>query len=299
MGDRTARVELVGMDLEAERRVTNFHEKLSRGHWPSEEDHALIGVKLADELELGVGDKLVITVADARSGEMNHHLVRLSGLVFTNNVYLDRQAVLVALPTAQRLLGVPGAFHEIALALTVDARREAPIAAALAPLERPDLAVRPWQVVQKTLATVLELNDYVMWISVFVVFLIAAFGIVNTMTMSFLERYREFGILRAVGTSPLRLMGMVLTEAAWLGGLGVAIGLVLGLLAYWPLSVYGLTVGSAEGFGLSFDRTIYFDLDLMATVELSVVFFALTVLTALSTARRAAMVEPVRALRHV
>jgi ABC-type antimicrobial peptide transport system permease subunit len=50
---------------------------------------------------------------------------------------------------------------------------------------------------------------------------------------------------------------------------------------------------------MSFDRTIYFQLDPLATVELSIVFFALTVLTALGTARRAAIIQPVEALRHI
>jgi ABC-type antimicrobial peptide transport system permease subunit len=92
---------------------------------------------------------------------------------------------------------------------------------------------------------------------------------------------------------------MVLAEAGCLGLIGVAVGLVVGLLVYWPFSVYGVTIGGAEAYGVSFDRSIKFDLDPWATVELSVVFWLLTVLTALGTARRAARINPVEALRHL
>ena len=299
MGDRTARVELVGIDLKSEPRVTSFFQKLSDGAWPAEQHHVLIGVKLAETLELGVGDKIVLTAADVRTGELNSHLARISGLIYSSNAYLDRQAALLPLQVAQKLLGLRGEIHEIALQMDIPAEAEQPIAIALAPLKRQGLAIRPWQVVQRPLAAAMELNTQIMWISVFVVFLIAAFGIVNTMTMSFLERYHEFGVLRALGTRPNRLMALVLTEAACLGAIGVALGLALGLAIYWPFSVYGVTIGGAEAYGVSFDRNILFDLDAVATAELALVFWVLTIFTALGTARRAAAVQPIEALRQI
>ncbi len=299
MGDRTARVDLVGIDLERERRVTNLESKLSRGAWPSEPHHVLIGVKLAEALELSVGDKLVLTAADVESGALNSHLARISGLLYSSNAYVDRQAALVPLPAARQLLGLQQGVHEIALDLRVPADEQAAIAAVLRPLEGPGRTVRPWQEVQRALASALDLNNKIMWLSVLVVFLIAAFGIVNTMTMSFLERYREFGILRAIGTRPRRLMALILVEAACLGAIGVLIGNVLGLLFYWPLSIYGITIGGVEGYGISFDRTILFEFDVAAVVLVSAVFWLLTVLTALGTARRAALVEPMKALRQI
>ncbi len=299
MGDRTARVELVGIDLHSERQVTQFKDELSEGSWPEKPNQVLIGVKLAELLELSVGDKLVLTAADVQSGDLNGQLVRIGGLVYSNNAYLDRQAVVMPIETTQKLLGIPGRLHEIAVTLDVPADDEAAIRGALRPLQSEHASVRPWQEVQKGLSSAIELNAQTLWISVLVVFLIASFGIVNTMTMSFLERYREFGILRAVGTSPSRLIGLVLTEAACLGMIGVAVGLVVGLLVYWPFAVYGLTIGGAEAYGVSFDRRILFELDAPMTVELCIVFWSLTVLTALGTARRAAKVQPIEALRQI
>jgi ABC-type lipoprotein release transport system permease subunit len=299
MGDRSARVEVVGINLDSERHVTNFREKLADGRWPIEPHEALIGVKLAALLELSVGDKLVLTAADVWSGDLEGKLVTIAGLVYSSNAYLDRQAVILPIQSAGELLGIPGRLHEIALTLDVPADDETAIRAALAPLGRHDLSLRPWQEVQKAMASAIELNARWLWTSVLAVFLIASFGIVNTMAMSFLERYHEFGILRAIGTRPSRLLGLVLAEAAFLGALGVLLGLIAGLIVYWPFSVYGLTIGGGEAHGVRFDRRIVFELDTAATVRLCLVFWSLTVLTALGTARRAARIQPIEALRHV
>ncbi|MEO0593538.1 MAG: ABC transporter permease [Myxococcota bacterium] len=298
MGDRTAAVQLVGIDLAQERRATDFDQKLSTGTWPTESNHVLIGVKLANHLELGVGDKLALTAADIQTGELNDFLVRISGLLYTSNSFLDSEAVICSLPLVQRLLALGDGFHEITLQLDVPLDDEPAIASAIQPLNGNDLAVRPWQDIQRDLASTLEFQNRILWLAILIVFLIAAFGIVNTMTMSFLERFREFGILKAIGTSPARLFGLIVSEAGWIGALGVGAGLALASIAYIPLSTYGLTIGGAEAYGVSFDRNILFRVDVPQTLILTMTFFTLTLMTGMLTARRAARISPVEALRQ-
>ncbi|MEM6558970.1 MAG: FtsX-like permease family protein [Myxococcota bacterium] len=298
MGDRTAAVQLVGIDLSEERRATDFDRKLSAGAWSTKLNHVLIGVKLADHLELGVGDKLALTAADTQTGELNDFLVRISGLLYTSNSFLDREAVICSLPLVQRLLSLGEDFHEITLQLDVPLDDENAITSTISPLNGSGRAVRAWQEIQRDLASTLEFQNRILWLAIIVVFLIAAFGIVNTMTMSFLERFREFGILKAIGTSPARLFGLIVSEAGWIGALGVGIGLVIASIAYVPLSIYGLTIGGAEAYGVSFDRNILFRVDVPQTVILTITFFTLTMMTGMLTARRAARVSPVDALRQ-
>lgn len=298
MGDRTAAVQLVGIDFESERAATSFNEKLSAGDWPREKNQVLIGVKLAEDLELDVGDKLALTAADVHSGALNDHLVRISGLLYTSNNFLDQQAVIGGLAVMQGLLGLEDDLHEIALQLDVPIADQAAIERTIAPFAGEGVSARAWQVVQKDLASTLDLQRRILWIAVLIVFLIASFGVINTMTMSFLERFREFGILRAIGTSPGRIFALIVAEAGWIGVLGVALGMLLSVLFYWPLSTYGLNIGGAEAYGVSFDREILFRMDAMQTVWLVVVFVALTVATGMLTARRAALISPTEALRE-
>src|SRR5690606_16448844 len=86
-----------------------------------------------------------------------------------------------------------------------------------------------------------------------VVFLVAAFGVVNTMTMSVFERTRELGVLRAIGMRPGRLVLLVVLESLQLSMLAALGALVLGGLGDAWLVYYGIDFSASleEGFAFS------------------------------------------------
>jgi putative ABC transport system permease protein len=79
--------------------------------------------------------------------------------------------------------------------------------------------------------SMIELKDWMDLIFVAILFVAAAAGIANTMVMSTFERTREFGLLLAIGSRPMRIVLMVMLEAIILGLVGVAIGSALGSAA--------------------------------------------------------------------
>ena len=117
--------------------------------------------------------------------------------------------------------------------------------------------------------------------------LVAGLGMVNTLSMSVLERVREIGVLRATGMSSRQVWGMVVIEAGILGVAGSLIGAAVGLL------VGGLLVAwSSGGFGLAFDPP-------WASIALAVLFGVLISVTAsIYPAGVASRQSIVRALQH-
>ena len=77
--------------------------------------------------------------------------------------------------------------------------------------------------------------------------LVAALGIVNTLTMGVVERIREIGVLRAIGMSRRQVMRMVVVEATVLGIVGVVLGSLAGLGAGAVLLQLGGGLGSPNG----------------------------------------------------
>lgn len=116
---------------------------------------------------------------------------------------------------------------------------------------------------------------------------IAISGVLNTTLLSFFERLREFGVLRSVGWSRRRIVGLVIGEAALVGVLGAALGLVLGWVAVNILqnleSLRGYFVPTWE-VGV-FGRSLYFAV-------------GVAILGALYPAMRAAFLSPLEALRR-
>jgi putative ABC transport system permease protein len=118
--------------------------------------------------------------------------------------------------------------------------------------------------------------------------LIGGLSIVNTMTMSVLERTREIGIKRAMGASTGRIMREVLAEAAAMSGLGGFLGIGAGMLA-----VLGINSATAPGWG-----TVLFMVTARLVIGTAGFAIALGVLAGIYPARRAAHMNPTAALGY-
>jgi len=127
-----------------------------------------------------------------------------------------------------------------------------------------------------------------------VALVVAGLGIVNTLLMSVLERYREIGVYKAIGASDADLLVLFLTEAAMIGLLGGLGGLALGRVVSWLLEI-AVNV-YAKGQGVTEHMVVFaFPFWLLASaVVFSVV---ISILSGLYPALRAARVDPIKALR--
>ena len=79
--------------------------------------------------------------------------------------------------------------------------------------------------------------------------LVAALGVLNTLTMSVVERTREIGMLRSMGMTRSQVVRMILAEAGLMGLIGGVLGLAFGLLLTWILLA---TMGAMSGYSLDF-----------------------------------------------
>ena len=297
IGDRSSGVRAVGTDLAAEAQVTGWKERLSAGEWPTSDEHCLIGVKLAERLEVRPGDRLVLTLSVPDTGDLASRLLRVTGLLATQNSFIDGQTLILGLGPLRDAMEKPEGLHQVALRMRRTDGDEGAAQRSLASLRAPGLDVAGWRKLNPSLASLMDLQmDYLIG-TTFVVFFIIALGILNTLSMSVLERTQEFGVLGALGASPFHVFGLIVTEAFCLGLVGGLIGLGVGLLFNWPLSVFGLQLTSTEIAGVRFDRAIRSDLSAVGALALTGTFVVLTTLTSLWTALRAARIRPVEALR--
>ena len=171
------------------------------------------------------------------------------------------------------------------------------IQAVIAPLEIEGLVVSPWHQINKMIAQTHRMMDTWMNAIIYFVFLILSFGVVNTISMSLLERQREFGVMRALGTSGRSLAGQVMVESFWLGVVGAVPGILLGLGLSWLSAEYGYDFSGTTAYGMSFSEPIYGTVNVMATLRVALIFTVLTTLVSVFSAVRAARIDPVEAMR--
>ena len=236
-GEATSAGSLMGIDPEREVALTRFLDPLVAGRLPVPGAYELVvGEEMARQLEVAVGDELVV-VASAADGSMANDLYTIAGIYSTGLVEFDAATAVMPITDLQTLVVLdPGRIHEIAVATADPAAAGATagrLAAALGAEERA-IAIAPWAELNPVLAEYISLADSLYWIFIVVIFAIASFGIANTMLMATFERRREFAVMLALGSSPGSIVGSVLYEALAIGLVSLALGAaVTGPLMIW------------------------------------------------------------------
>lgn len=315
-GNKSVGVAIAGVEPAAEARTNDLasEDKRIAGEWlRSREEltfaHELsdlyLGETLARTLDVGVGDRIALTVQPKDATDPRSVAFQVRGIFRTGNDELDGFFVQVPLEDARALLGVGGALSQVALVLSDQARTAAVTARLRAALAGAPVEVLPWQEALPELYEFIVLDDASFYLFMGIVFVLVAMGIFNTVMTSVIERTREFGLLTALGARPGRVMGVVLTEAALIGVIGLALGLGLGLAGNHYFEVHGLDYAmltggeDLEAVGLNLATVLYARLPGAQLARSLVAVFGIVMLSALWPAVRAARLKTLEALHHV
>ena len=263
----------------------------------------VVGRKLAEKLNLRVGKKLVYTTTDA-NGEIVSEIARVTGIFATDVLEIDSGMVLLPIDRVRKLLGY-GADEATLLAVMLWDQRKAEqvrkrLEARLAGAEREVLS---WRETQADLAGMITIDSSSNYISQFLVALLIAAGVLNTLLMSVLERSREFGVMMAIGMSAKGLFRLVLLESVWLALIGLLLGLILTAPWYWYLHTYGIDFSSLMGgedysvSGVLVDPIIRIRLHATSVSAILTVVFGLSLLSGIYPAWRAGRLPPIESLR--
>ena len=203
----------------------------------------ILGAKLASNLDVELGSKVVYTLTD-KEGEIVSGLARVSGIIETGSPSVDGGICLLPLDTVRELIGY-GPDEAIQVAAFVDDQRVTDrVVTDLEGGAPAGVAVLPWHELQPDLAVFIAMKVGGAQVMMFVLAVLVAAGIFNTLFVSVMERLREFGIMLAVGFSPSQLFRLVMLESAWLAVVGLAGAALVTIGPYLYLSSTGLDMSA-------------------------------------------------------
>ncbi len=295
---------LTGVEPQAEARINPFLKNISLERLPSLSGReAILGSRLLKELQLKQGNKFVVTL-QGRSGDLVSEMFRVHGVVTTGIKSVDKSLLLVGRERAAKLMGVPGEIHELAVVLQ-DQQVDRQVYPALQKLlqQRPLLRALSWEEAMPNLANAIKL-DYASSQFIFVILLlIVTIGVINTLLMSVMERFREFGVILAIGGSAVRLRIQVYVEALLLGLVAMLLGSLFGALLTWYLQAVGIDLrdfmeGDLEFGGVVFDPIMRAAWDLPYMLQMAGFMLLLSLVAAIYPAVKAGRIVPAEALRH-
>jgi putative ABC transport system permease protein len=296
--EKSAGVQIIGIDPGRETKATRFDKKIAQGEnfSPSPSHEAILGKNLAQTLQAKIGDTVVI-VSQGADGSIANDLYKIVGIVESGDATLDRISLYLHLEDAQELLVLGEKVHEIVVIVHKLNQVKKLTQRIRQALDNPELEVSPWQEFARSFYVAMQADKQGSWIMLFIVILIVAIGVLNTVLMTVLERTREYGLMRAIGTQPLQVFKLVLYEVTLMATVGILIGIALSLPANYLMSRHGIPMPQDFTYG-GMEFTHYYsevNAHSLYIPGITVIFSAIVV--SFFPALKAARVAPSRALR--
>lgn len=302
-GPHTIAALLAGMDPVREHGVSRVLRAMVAGRPPAPGSRAIaLGAESARKLGVRPGDTVVV-VAPAADGSLGNDLYVVSGVFQTGLAQLDAGLAVLPLPALQELLALaPDRVHEVAV--TVRDPWAAPaVARAIAAdsrVARLDVAVEPWTAFRPELAQYARLAQAWNGVLIGIVFLMAIFGVTNTLLMSTFERRREFAVEGALGAGRGAIARTVVYEGLVLGAVSLAAGAVIAaaVVYWWHAAPPDLSrfVGNFTVSGALVRPVLRAEPSWQAPLQAAAALLVTSLLAALYPAFRATRVPPADAL---
>ncbi|MEO8698919.1 MAG: ABC transporter permease [Kofleriaceae bacterium] len=262
--------------------ILDIRKRLIEGHYELDGDDVVIGSKLASDLGAHVGDKIRIL-----STENVEDVVTIRGIFTLGNLGVDSTWVLASLRHAQALYALPGGVTtiELKVADVFEAEHVARDVRA-----RTGLQCDSWMTVNADLLAGLSAQSSSKSMIQFFVILAVALGIASVLIVSVVQKSREIGILRAVGTPARRVLLIFLIQGGLLGILGSFVGSALGALFTKLFETLMRDPNGVPRFPVQLDLSLFAFATAIAT--------GVGLLSAVIPARNAARLDPVTAIRN-
>ena len=293
-------IELAGIEPEKERAISEIDEAVFEGSYFAGNGvrDIVIGSKLAEALEAGLGDRLVVTVSQAGTGMLAQDLFRVSGIFRFGISEMDRGMAFIRLQKAQELLNIGKNVHSIVLKFRDPANGSDPSLPFWEKYSRFGNKASGWPVIMPKLSAVFQLSRFSIYLVGLILFAVVALGIINTLFMSIHERMFEFGVLRAVGTRPFGIAKLIICEAGSLAVLSNALGCSLAFLITAAVAGTGIDYTGIEYVGVTFRKLIYPVLNVRQFIEYPLWVFIFTLFAGIYPAIHAARMSPSEAMRR-
>jgi putative ABC transport system permease protein len=316
IGSRSTGAQLIGIDIEREDAATSFSNKIIDGRYltrvqaPDQQGdrtipqgkEAILGMQLAEILKGTIGDEIAL-FSQAADGSIAEELFTVVGLADLGDPGLNRSTFIISLEDAQESLVLWDQVHEIAVVLRDmrTARETTSQIQQILDREYPGntLSTASWQEFAADFYRAMQADKNGMYLSLVVVVIIAAITVLNTVLMSVMERQREYGVLKAIGTRPNDIVKMIMAETSLLALLSIILGTAATFLLNSYMAQRGIELREPIDWGgmqLTYMRG---EVNLRSFLIPSITVIVTALVVSIIPALKAARTEPAKTMRSI
>lgn len=293
-GDKSTIMLGVGIDANAEFAVKGPFLKVVAGKILEDQKTAeiVLGEALARSLKAAPGSNLTLMVSTTE-GALNAIDVNVSGIVTTGVPDIDKRLVYTDIRTAQSLLHTDKVSS---LGVFLSDMNATPMAQQRLQQQSPGLTIQTWEDQAFFYKSVRDLYNRIFGALGLIISLIVVFVVANAMAMAIIERTRETGSLRAMGTLPAELIRSFSYEGMFLGGSGALLGAAIALTVALLLTFFPVQMPPPPGRSTGYPLMISLDLSMYLLTISGMIL--LSMLSSALIARRTLHQSVVDALAH-
>ena len=295
-----------GVDPVKEEKFTDIDRKISAGRMVKEgAREVLIGANLLTKLNKSVGDKITF-LYQTSFGAFKGSTFKVVGKIDSGLKLLDDKLLYLPLNQAQGILELPDMATEVLLATedyrTIDSLNSRVNKFFKEQGAKEKYSINPWYQGYDMIGMLKVGEKIYNFVYIFLVIL-AGFVVVNTMIMIVKERTKEIGMMTALGLKNRDVLYMFIIEGILMGVVGSAIGVIFGAIITRITAITGIIDYSAAMEGVS--ENILMEPVIRPEVSIKTLAYAfilgvvVTALTCIIPARKAAKLDPAKALRNI
>ncbi len=300
--DNSRGAAIFGIEPDKEKNVTTFVQNINSGKFFTSDssNEIVVGEQLLKNLDAKIGDEVVL-LAQCYDGTLGNQKFKIVGTVKLGVQELEASLIFMGLKSAQSLLIMGGKVNVIAVKAD-NLKNLGAIENSLSEkIKNPDLRILTWNKVNPELEQAIQLDNVSGIFFLGILIVIVAFGILNTVLMSVIERFKEFGVVLAIGMPQMNLTYLVYIETLLLTFIGLFIGNVLGAAVNYFLIIHPITFG---GELKQLYEIYHFLPQLRSTLEpsiflnVSLSILTISLLSCLYPAYKVYKLEALKGIRH-
>ncbi len=289
-GDWSTGVLVRGIDLEREPSVSKFFDYVRQGTLTSHPQSVVVGSELAKRFNAGVGSQFLIVTQTTRKP-----LPFTVEGIFSSGMYdYDANLIFLNLKQAQGLFALNDGVSGVSLYLRKPEKADDLKRAIQKSLGYP-YTVRTWMDMNRTLFGALKLEKIVMFLILALIILVACLNIAGSLTILVMDKTKDIGILKALGTAPASLVTVFALDGLLIGLIGAGAGFLIGMGTCLLLEKYSF---------IDLPKEIYYmdrlpvRVNLFDTAAILALAVGLSLISAFYPALMAGKLDPVKALRY-
>ncbi len=300
--DNSRGAAIFGIEPGKEKIVTTFVQNINSGKFFTSDssNEIVVGDQLLKNLDAKIGDEIVL-LAQGYDGTLGNQKYKIVGTVKLGVQELEASIIFMGLKSAQSLLVMGNKVNVIAIkANNLNNLKE--INNSLSEkIKGTNLKVLTWNKINPELEQSIQLDNVSGILFLGILIVIVAFGILNTVLMSVIERFREFGVVLAIGMPQVNLTYLVYIETLLLTSIGIIIGNILGITVNYYLINHPIIFG---GELKQLYEIYHFLPQLKSSLEPSIFFnvslsiLIISLLSCLYPAYKVNKLEPLKGIRH-